>query len=217
MKAEKRKAIEAFILKYVQKVDDSGSNRDLYKKVFLEMTDKKLEELVKSPIPIYAPNGGPVNIDHMRNIDIMRELGYDPEQYCWITDDKTGATSRTIYKHLVLRLPVRRQTQMVDKKISYAEHNRTIDNSTGQTVGKSKGSSFSFPQMYVMYAKGYDNTLREFINTRGGNVKASKAVDREIRLTGKSSRRFEGMENTRVKSTVTLGNIFKAMHIQNNL
>ena len=217
MKPQARKKIEAFILEYVQKVDPSGTNRDMYKVVFKKMSDRDLEHLISRPIPIYAPNGGKVVIDHMRNVEIMRELGYDPEQYCWLTDPKTGATSRTRYKHLVLRLPVRRQTQMIDKKISFAEHNRILDKSTGQTVGSSKGSSFSFPQIYVMYSKGYDKTIREFINIRGGNVKAGKAIDRAIRQTGSSGQSFEGLAGTRVKSTVTLGIIFRAMHLANNL
>lgn len=217
MKPAARKKIEAFILEYVHKVDPSGTNRDMYKLVFKKMSDRDLEHLISRPIPIYAPNGSKVKIDHMRNVEILRELGYDPEQYCWLTDPKTGACSRTRYKHLVIKLPVRRQTQMIDKKISYAEHNRILDKATGQTVGSSKGSSFSFPQIYVMYSKGYDKTIREFINIRGGNVKAGKAIDRAIRQSGRSGQAFEGLANTRVKSTVTLGIIFRAMHLANNL
>ena len=217
MKPAARKKIEAFILEYVHKVDPSGTNRDMYKLIFKKMTDRDLEHLISRPIPIYAPNGSKVKIDHMRNIEILRELGYDPEQYCWLTDPKTGACSRTRYKHLVVKLPVRRQTQMIDKKISFAEHNRILDKATGQTVGSSKGSSFSFPQIYVMYSKGYDKTIREFINIRGGNVKAGKAIDRAIRQSGRSGQSFEGLANTRVKSTVTLGIIFRAMHLANNL
>ncbi len=217
MKPEVRKKIEAFILKYTLQVDLSGSNSDMYKSVFKKMSDRDLESLISKPIPIYAPNGGPVVIDHMRNIEVLRELGYEPEQYCWLTDPKTDACSRTAHKHLVLRLPVRRQTQMIDKKVSIASHNRTVDAVTGQTVGASKGSSFSFPQIYVMYSKGYDATVREFINTRGGNEKAFKVIDRNIRQTGESSQYFEGHQLTQVKSKVTLGRVFGAMHLGNNL
>lgn len=216
MSPQIRKKIEAFILKYVNMVDESGTNGDMYKKVFKVMSDKDLDSLIAKPIPIYAPNGGPVKIDHMRNIEILRELGYEPEQHCWITDPKTGVCSKTKYKHLVLRLPVRRQTQMIDKKVSLAEHNRSIDTVTGQTVGSSKGSSFSFPQIYTMYSKGYDHTIQEFINCRGGNEKAFKAIDRNIRQTGHSSQNFEGKHLTRVKSTVSLSRIFAAMHLNFN-
>lgn len=216
MKPEIRKKLEAYIIKMVLKVDPSGLNADMYKKVFKRMSDKDIEALTDKPIPIYAPNGSRVVIDHMKNIEILREMGFDPEQYCWLTDPKTGACSKTRYKHLVLRLPVRRQTQMIDKKISYAAHNRSIDKLTGQTVGSSKGSSFSFPQIYVMYSKGYDSTLRELVNIRGGNIKAGKAIDRAIRATGSSSQVFEGSHRTHVKSTITLGSVFTAMHIGNN-
>jgi len=217
MKPALRKEIESFILKYVDKIDVSKTNGNMYRKVFKSMSDKDLEKLCSKPLPIYAPNGGPVKIDHYKNIEICKELGHDPEQYCWLTDPKTNVTSRTKFKHLVLPLPVRRQTQLVEKKISISEHNRTIDKTTGQATGASKSSSFSFPQVYVMYSKGYDSTIKELMQIRGGNIKAGKVIDRNLRQTGSSSQKFEGSEKTRVKSTVVLGIIFTCMHLGNNL
>lgn len=217
MKPETRKKVEAFILKWVGKYDLSGENSKIYKKMFADMSDKQLEELVKKPIPIYAPNGGNTDIDHMRGIEICRELGTDPEQYCWLTDPKTGAVSRTTHKHLVLPVPVRRQTQLIQKKVSIAKHNRTIDKATGQVTGPSKGSRFSFPQVYTMFAKGYDSTIREFMQTRGGDIKAGKIIDRNIRQNGHSSQKFDGYDRTHVKSTKVLGILFKTCHIKTKL
>lgn len=216
-KSEKRRKTEAFIIQMLDKVDVSGTNSDLYKKVFAKMSDGDFVKLISKPLPIYDPNGGKVKIDHMRNIQIMRELGYEPEQHLWLTDPKTGVMSKTERKHLVLRLPVRRQTQDIDKKAKTAEHNRTIDPTTGQTVGSSKGSSFSFPQIYVMYTKGYTNTIQELINARGGNVKAGKIIDRAIRRDGRGKLNEDGTVNTNVSSSVSIGNIFRAMHIDNNI
>lgn len=213
-----RKAIEAFILKYVHKVDPSGENKQLYlKHIFPRLNDAALSAFIKRPIPIYAPNGGKVKIDHMRNVEIMRELGYEPEARCFLTDPKTNVTSLTTCKHIVLPLPVRRQTQMIDKKISIAEHNRTIDKITGQPTGASKGSSFSFPQIYVMATKGYRDTIRELIKHRGGDNKSRQVIDRQIRQYGSSSQKFEGSDKTRTKAVVTTGIIFRCMHIGTNL
>jgi hypothetical protein len=218
MKPQTRKKIEAFILDYVHQVDPSGENKRLYQeKIFPRLDDKALEAFIARPIPIYAPNGGKVRIDHMRNVEIMRKLGYEPEQKCWLTDPRTGVTSLTRKKHIVLPLPVRRQTQMIDKKISIADHNRTIDKTTGQATGASKGSSFSFPQIYVMATKGYKETIRELIKIRGGDNKARQAVDRQLRQFGSASQSFEGADKTRTKSVVTTGIIFRCMHIGTNL
>ena len=218
MKPATRKEIEAFIVKYVHKVDPSGENKKMYiERIFPRLNDRALLSLIERPLPIYAPNGGKVKIDHMRNIEIMRELGYEPEQQCYLTDPKTNMTTLTKYKHIVLPLPVRRQTQMIDSKVSIAEHNRSIDKNTGQATGASKGSSFSFPQIYVMSTKGYRNTIRELIKNRGGDNKARQAVDRQIRQYGSGSQHFEGSDETRTKSVVTTGIIFRCMHIGTNL
>lgn len=217
MNAAQRKEIESIILTYVNKIDPSGTNGKMYQEIFKTLDDAGLEKLIEKRIMIYAPNNSAVDIDSSRNIEIGKELGYDFYQRLWLTDPKTGACSLTVYPHMVIDLPVRRQSQMIDKKISIAEHNRTIDKLTGQPTGDSKGSSFSFPQTYVMFAKGYEATLKELAQIRGGDTKAAQVVDRQIRQTGHSSQTFEGSAQTRVKSTKTLGAIFTAMHLGNNL
>lgn len=217
MKPETRKQIEAFIIKYVNKIDPTGENARFYTERFTAMADKDIEVLISKPLPIFMPNGWKVKIDHYKNIEIGRELGYEFRQHLFLTDPRTGVCAKTRYKHMVLELPVRRQSQMIDKKISIAEHSRTIDKSTGQVTGPSKGSSFSFPQTYVLYGKGYDATLREFLVARGGDIKAGQVIDRNIRTTGHSSQKFDGSERTRVKSTQTTGVIFQAMHLGSNL
>lgn len=217
MTPKQRKEIEGIILQYVGKIDPSGLNTKMYQEIFKTLSDADLVKHIEKRIMIYAPNNSPVDIDSSRNIRIGKELGYDFYQQLWLTDPKTGACSLTKYEHILLELPVRRQSQMIDKKISIAEHNRTIDKLTGQPTGDSKGSSFSFPQTYVMFAKGYDATLKELMRTRGGDTKAAQVVDRQIRQTGHSSQEFEGSANTRVKSTKTTGAVFTAMHLGNSL
>lgn len=217
MKPELRKKVEAFIISYVQKVDPSGLNAGMYRKLLKDMDDGALDKLCRSPIPIYAPNGSDVVLDHMKNLDIIRSLGHEPEQFCWLTDPKTGAISKTKYKHLVLPMVYRRQTQLITKKGSFAAHNRTIDTLTGQVAGPSRSSSFSFPQTYVTFTKGNDATIRELLHNRGGDVKAYKVVDRNIRQNGHSSQKFEGSDKTHVKSSVSGGIIFRACHIATNM
>lgn len=217
MKATTRKAVETYILDFVQEVDVSGTNRDLYKKLFLNMSDKDLVKLVEKYIPIYAPNNSAVHIDPYLNVGIGKKMGHNFYERCWITDPKTGATHLTKYEHMIVEVPCRRQSQMIDKKTSIASHNRTIDKTTGQPTGASKGSSFSFPEIYVMFSKGYDDTLKELIQIRGGDLKAYRVIDRNIRNTGSSSQKFEGSERTRVKSSQTFGAILTAQHLGNSL
>lgn len=218
MKPETRKKIEKNIIKWLDKVDISGENSRLYKELFKTMKDDQLVALIKSAIPIYEPAGSKVEIDHVRNIEIARELGYEFRQRLWLTDEKTGQVQLTNYKHFVLDIPVRRQSQIISKKMSVAEHGRNIDHTTGQTVGKqSKSSGFSFPQTFVMYTKGYDETLKELIKTRGGDIEHWRNVERNLRETGESTINTPGSEHSTTKSVQTMSALLKAMHIGNNI
>lgn len=218
MTPKARKKIEARIIEFADLIDTSGQNGDMYRTWFKTATDKQVESIIADRVPIFAPNGSKVNLDASRNVEIARErYGYEMRQQCWLTDPKTGLIHLTEYKHIILEVPARRQSQLIEKKFKVAEHNRIIDKSTGQTTGKSKGSSFSFPQTFVMFAKGYDATIRELLQIRGGDMKAAQIVDRNIRQTGKSSQKFEGWQNTRVKSSQTLGAALTAQHIGTTL
>lgn len=218
MKPATRKKIEANTIKWLDKVDTSGANSRLYKTLFKTMTDKALVQLCNTAIPIYEPPGSDVKIDHVRNIEIARELGYEFRQRLWLTDEKTGQVQLTIYKHFVLDIPVRRQSQLINKKMSTAEHGRNIDHTTGQTVGKqSKSSGFSFPQTFVMYTKGYDETLKELIKTRGGDLEHWRNVERNLRETGSSTINTPGSQFSTTKSVQTLSALLKAMHVGNNI
>ena len=213
-----RKKIEDYILSFVNKVDISGINGKMYAEIFPKLTDKQLMSMIQDCIPIYMPNDSKVDIDAYRNIAIGKEMGYQFYQRCWITDPVTGACHLTQVPHIILTLPCRRQTQMIDKKVSIPVHSRTIDKTTGQVTGSdSKGSSFSFPQTYVMAAKGYTETLKELLQVRGGNLKANRIVEQQIRETGQAVINFEGFEHTRVKSSVVLGAIYNAQHLGNTL
>ncbi len=217
MKPATRKRICDHIIAWANKVDLSGINGNMYTKMLPTLSDEQLIALCKQPVPIYDPNGSEVKVEVMNNIKVLRQMGYEPFQHLWLTDPKTGWCSLTANKHLVLPLPVRRQTQLIEKKISYAEHNRTIDTMTGQVTGASKSSAFSFPQTYVMYAKGYDNTIRELIEHRGGNTKAGRVIDRNLRQSGHSSQFFDGYENTHTKSVLSAKGLFGGMHLGTSL
>lgn len=218
MKPEVRKKVEAFILKHLDVIDPSKTNSRLYEQIFLSLNDAALLRLIEKRVPIYIPTNGDVYIDPPKVVEAAKKhFDYDFYQHAYLTDPKTGMVGKTIFKHMVMDVPMRRQTQMIEKKASMPAHNRTIDKLTNQPTGASKSSSFSFPQSYVMFSKGYDQTLGEFLQDRGGNMKAYRVIDRQIRQTGSASRNFQGREKTRTKSVQTLGIIYKGMHLGNNL
>lgn len=212
-----RKKAEADVIAIMSEVDKSGKNAELLKNSFKTMSDATFVALLENGVPVYAPVGGPTKIDYKRNIKIASKLGLNLEQRLWITNPKTGLTQRTRYPHVILKLPYRRQTQMIDKKLSVAKHDKIRDKLTGQVTGPSKASGVSFPEAYVMFSSGYDVSLEEFLHGRGGNDKLQRAFYQSLRNTGKGRIRLPGVENTAAKSTRTQSAIFKAIHIGNNI
>ena len=217
MKPEVRKAAEANILKWMGELDPSGINAKIYAKKLPTLTDKQLTELCKGYLPFYAPPMGPVKVDMKRTLDIGTRLGHVWRQRVWLYDPKTGVSSLSNHKHFYMDTVVRRQTQHVEDKQGMAVHNNSIDSLTGQVSGDSKTSSFSFAQAYEHYARGEHFALIELLVHRGGNLDAGRALDRQIRATGVGSLNFEGMQNTRVQSTVSLGNWLRGQHLGNTL
>lgn len=218
MKPATRKAVEAYIHKCMKMVDPSGVNNQIYTDIFAKMDDKGLMKLINGRMPVFFPPDSPVVIDPYDVVQAAKaEFDYDMWQHAWLTDPKTGILSKTKYRHMFVEVPIRRQTQMIEKKISIPKHNRTIDKLTHQPTGASKASAFSFPQSYIMFSQGYDETLGEFLHDRGGNLKAMQVIDRNIRANGSSSRKFVGRETTATKSVVSGGIIFRGMHLGNNM
>lgn len=212
-----RKKSEADVLKIVGEIDSSGLNVGLLKKYFATASDADYMRFIEKGIPIYNPMGGKVDIDHIRNIKIAKRLGVTLEERCWITDPKTGLTQLTRYPHIVLRQSIRRQTQMVDKKLSVAKHSKIKDKLTGQVTGASRAAGVSGPEANVMFSGGYDMSLEEFLHARGGNDKLNRAFYTMLRQGGKGRIKLPGAERTSTKAAKTWGSIWKAMHIGNNI
>lgn len=213
----RRKKAEADILAIVSDVDKSGKNTEILKAAFKKLSDNDFIRMLEGGIPIYAPVGGPTKIDYKRNIKIAEKIGVNLEQRLWITNPKTGLTQRTRYPHVILKLPYRRQTQMIDKKLSVAAHDKIRDKLTGQVTGPSKASGVSFPEAYVMFSGGYDTSLEEFLHARGGNEKLFRAFYQALRDTGTGRIKLPGVEKTAAKATRTQSSIFRAIHIGNNI
>jgi hypothetical protein len=117
----------------------------------------------------------------------------------------------------VVDLVLRRQAQLLVKKISIPEDNKSVDDFTGQPTGKSKGSKISYPETQILAALNLDNNLTELLKFRGGDVKGFDAMNNSISKTGGVSLASIEKLGTRVKSTETLHTLLTCMHIGNTL
>ena len=218
-----RKEAERFIIMYIGKLDTSGLNAEVYKKRFKEMTDKEFKSLMEEikndnfTLPIFAPNQSKVKLTTDKALSVAKELGHSFFERLRLTDPSTGETYLTNIEYLVIDLPVRRQSQLLSKKIKIPKSNKTIDSLTDQATGPSKGASLSFPELQVLVGKEMNSTIEELIKVRGGDTKAYQQFNQSIIKTGSASLENVKALETRAKSVDTLSIILKGMHLDNNL
>lgn len=219
----KRKEAEEFILKYIAKLDKTGFNENIYKEQFKKMSDSEFKDLMLAVqdesfiLPIFAPNLNKIKLTTKNAIAVARELGHEFFERLRLTDPSTNETYLTPLPYLVIDIPVRRQAQLLSKKIKIPENNKTIDSLTDQATGPSKGASLSFPELQVLVGKEMNKTIEELIKVRGGDSKAYYHFTQSVMKTGSGKLENVNKLESRVKSVETLSIILKGMHLDNNL
>lgn len=218
-----RKEAEAFILEYIDKITGSQENRKIYEDLFASMSDADFDIFMKgiedesNVLAVIAPNFGKGVLSTERNLKIAKELGHNFFQRIIIEGKDDIPTYMTPIPYMVVDLPLRRQAQLLVKKISIPEDNKTVDDFTGQPTGKSKGSKISYPEIQVLAAMGLDSCLEEMLKYRGGDtggfIAMNKAISRSGGVSMDSIRQF----STGVESTRTLKTFLLAAHLDNTL
>lgn len=218
-----RKAATKELLKYIDKLLPGGENVKIYEEQLAKLTDAQFDaymtklESGEETLFLVAPNLSKNRLSVDRNLEIAKELNHNFFERLWLTDPHTGTTYLTPVPYLVVDLPLRRQAQLLNKKISIPDNNSHIDEMTGQATGPSKGSKLSFPELQTLYAQGLDRTIEELIKFRGGDTEAFRQMNAEMIDKGSVSLDALIDKGTRVKSTETLNILLKAMHFDNNL
>lgn len=221
-----RKAAEALILKWVNKLDTSGVNGKMYKdEIFPNLNDRQFDEWMKKIesgseyLFINIPNLTGKTVTVKNNLKVAEEMGVKLFQKITQTDELTGKRYTGTREYLIIDLPIRRQIQMITNKISIQAAGAKRDDLSGQIAGtsKNKGASISYPETLVLYSQGLDNTIVELLKVRGGDVEASRMVHENITSQGFANLSEVDELPTRAKSSDTLSTFLKAMHLDNNL
>jgi hypothetical protein len=218
-----RKAAEAVILTYIEKLLPGSENTQIYKDLFASMDDKAFDAfMVKLEqgdirLAIIAPNLSDKKLTIERNFQIAEELGHNFFERIWIDRGDDVPPYLSTIPYLVVDLPLRRQAQLLEKKISIPEDNHSIDQYTGQPTGKSKGSKISYPETQVLMSLNLEESLTEKLKFRGGDIKGFNAMNTAISRTGGVSLKSIEHLGTKVKSTETLSVFLTSMHLSNTL
>lgn len=222
--AKNRKAAEALILKWVSKIDPTGTNSKMYKdEIFPAMNNEDFDNWMKAIeagtdyIFINVPNLTGKGVTVANNLKVAKEMGVNLFQKIELTDPVTGKRYMGVRDYLIIHLPVKRQIQMITNKMSIQDADVKYDDLSGQVAGSTKGASMSFPETLVLYSQGLDNTLEEFLKVRGGDQMAGRVVNEMVINQGNGSIKMIEDLPSRAKSSTTLSTIMKAMHLDNNL
>jgi len=208
------------LLYFIDQFAPGSNNRDIYEKRLNNLTNAEFGELMdrlasgEEVLALFIPNLSEHQLNLKRNLKIAKQLGVELFEHLYLTDPQTGQVYKTPIRHLVVDLPLRRQVQMLYKKMSVPEHNQAVDERSGQATGPSKGARISYPELQVNAAKGLDNMVLELIKYRGGDEKAYNAMNRSILETGDASlEEINARGPTTVKATQTLSVFLKSMHL----
>lgn len=224
MMAGNRKAAEAYCLDLMEKLVPGSGNRELYAARFKAMNDEQFEAFITGldngtvDLAVIVPNLKPAKLNVKRLLGVAKEMGHEPFERLWMGGGNTGIPRYlTPKKYLIIDQTLRRQAQLLVKKISIPQDSKSVDDLTGQPTGASKGSKMSYPQIQVMAALGMDRTLEEFLKYRGGDLKGFNAMMASVSRTGGVS--LDAIEPLAggVQSTQTLSVFLTCMHIDSTL
>lgn len=225
--AGNRKAAEKIILDGIAELLPSkekvSPNQQLYIDLFAGMSDKAFDDFMValetglSRLAIVAPNLVEPALSVARNLEIADRWGHNFFERIWIDAGNELPPYLSNDPYLIFEVVLRRQAQLLVKKMSVPTDNKSIDDRTGQPTGKSKGSRISYPETQVLAALGLDDCATELLKYRGGDVKGGDAMDDAISKTGGVNLKSIEALGTTVESTNTLSALLTGMHLSNTL
>ena len=218
----KRKKVQDYILKAMKLLDPhTDINYKYWKNKFDSMNDKDFDAFMhylregKTNIHMFVPPFK-VTLQTKELLDAAHKLGVKIMHRIWMNDPHTGIKYLTPEEYMVLQLPVRRQQQFLDEKLSVPDNDKTIDGLTGQVTGDSKSCSITNPEIQILHARNLDATLYEFSNVRGGNIRNYAEFKRSLEENGEV--KLSQLDpNSRTRVSVMGQVLLTAMHLDVNL
>ena len=219
--AQKKKKILDFICKLCDTMEPSGLNSKRYRQIIGQMNDKEFDQFMnymkegKWQLHLVAPN----MIVNLQNEDLLKAcdmIGLDLFQRVWMYDRATGRKYLTDNKYMFVKLPIRRQQQFLDEKISVPDNDRTIDGLTGQVTGDSRACSITNPEIQILAARGLNKTMQELVNIRGGNIHGYSEFRRMLEENGEAD--LDTIDpNSRTRASVVGSKLLQSMMLDTNL
>lgn len=218
-----RNTAQAFIIEQIGKFLPGSENEAMYETYLSSLSDAEFKRFIdrldskEETLTIISPNLDKIKLSTQRLLNMAKDLDHEFFERIWLTDATTGVEYLTPKKYMVLDLMLRRQVQVLVKKLSVAKDTKHRDMLTGQVTGESQSATLTFPELQVLMSQGLTESVTELAKFRGGDNEALADMNRSIHESGGYSLKQADHLNSKVKSTETLSNIFKAMHLDNTL
>lgn len=223
----KRQEATQFIVNSIKEMLPAGENSARIEQQLNAFSDEDFAKYMKAIskglegeecVRVILPNFGKDQVDVRRNLQFAEKVGVDfyPQIYMG-SDDPDTPEFLTPNKYMVMYLPVRRQAQLQIEGISVAEHHQTIDQRTGAPTRDSAAAKVSYPELEVLMAMGMEDTTRELIKFRGGDVGGFDAMNTVAVRDGEVSLAAIEQYSTGVGAVKAVADMFTAMHIVNSM
>jgi hypothetical protein len=212
-----RQAAQNLIIENIGKLT-GPTNVALYKKKFDAMSDEDFDIFMKDlkdrkqRLCVIDPNFGKERLTTKKCIEVAKGLGKSLFQQVWVSAEPGKPAYLTPNTYMITMMPLRRQAQLLSKKVSIPEDNNSVDDFTGQPTGKSKGSKISYPETQVLASFGLNQTITELLKYRGGDERGFAAMNTMIDRTGSVSLKSIEPYASGVKSTQTMKSMLTSMH-----
>lgn len=170
------------VLKTDKKVLDH--NIGLISNLIDSMSDRELEAFIsdletsKQIIPVIVPNGSTIEYEDLLNTAKKRKVKLHKKI---ITTNGNKRTKGRIPR-LVMDVPVKKLSQLVDKKRSIADDQHSVNHLTGQVTGASKSMSITNPELSLWRGNGMEDAIRECTKYRGGDINAKLVIEKLAEL-----------------------------------
>lgn len=208
---------------WLDDIDLSGRSTQFFLEQIEGMSPEKIESWVQQLeaeqdyLSVIMQFNDNKSITYENNIKVAKKRGVVIFQRHWYVDPKTKQEVLCPVVRPVYLMPVRRQIETIEYKISYSASNMKVDAHTGQVIGNDQASRISYPELMVVYSQELNWSLVEFMKYRGGDVKGRVEFNNLLRTTGDVSMENLLRTKTTVKSSETLQIYFLAMHWQVNI
>jgi len=218
-----KQSVIDFIVKSFKRVAPKNNGIAKVKERLEAMSEKEFEQLMirvkeeQDIIPMFEENVSNQDSNLEPWIDALEEMGVSTHEHVIFVDPETGEEAPSEKKHPIYYLPVRRQIQHQQDKISVGEDDTRIDVRTGQPSSESKGSTMTAPEVFLTDSKGLRASLVELMKVNGGDVDAYRKMKKTLTETGGYSLGPILEDDTQVRSTESLGAYLFAMHFDNNV